>query len=144
MASKTLLFRAKYLRFLRLLPIILMMRALIIEDNPSLARFLKGILAKQGWSCDLSFSFSKAKELINKNFYHLFILDILLPDKDGFEALKIISQKAQGDLKIALISGVVNPSSAIKKIPQYLKSYCSFFKKPIDEKHFLKFLKKSP
>ena len=120
------------------------MKALIIEDNPSLARFLKGILAKQGWFCDLSFSFSKAEELINKNFYHLFILDILLPDKDGFEALKIISQKkALEDLKIALISGVINPSSALKKIPQYLKSHCSFFKKPINEKTFLKFLKET-
>lgn len=118
------------------------MRALILEDNPPLAKFLEEFLLKEGWETNLSGSWSTASCLMDKQSFDLLVLDILLPDKKGFDVLEILSQqKTNPFLKVALISGFVDEKSALKKIPENLKNRCVFFKKPIDEKAFSKFLK---
>ena len=118
------------------------MRALILEDNPPLAEFLEEFLSKEGWQTDLSSSWHSASLLMDKQSFDLLVLDILLPDKKGFDVLEILSQQKNNPfLKVALISGFVDEKSALKRIPENLKSRCVFFKKPIDEKAFSQFLK---
>ena len=117
------------------------MKALILEDNPSLAQSLQEFLSKEGWETSLSHSWSTASTFLDKHSIDLLILDILLPDKKGFEILEILSQKqTHFPLKIALISGFIDKTTALKNIPQNLKGHCMFFKKPIDEKAFSLFL----
>ena len=118
------------------------MKALILEDNLSLSNLLKKFLLKEGWQVQMSRSWKEASNLIDETLFDLFLIDILLPDKQGFEVLKILSQKKQMPFaKIALISGFFEPSSAMKKVPIALKKQCVFFKKPIQKEVFLKFLK---
>lgn len=117
------------------------MKALILEDNFSLAQFLQKILSTKGYSVFLSCSWSEASALIDKHSFDFLILDILLPDKKGFEVLKILSQKMLNpSLKIALISGFVDENSVYKNVPHNLKDNYMFFKKPIDESALLNFL----
>ena len=118
-------------------------KALVLEDNPLLAQSLQDMLITEGWKTSLSYSWGEASSLIHTNHFDLFVLDILLPDKKGFEILKILPEnKMSPHLKIILISGFVEESFAQKNIPPHLKSHCVFFKKPIDEKVFLNFLQK--
>ena len=119
------------------------MKALILEDNPALSQSLQDILLQKGWQSHSSYSWNEASQWIGKNSFELLVLDILLPDKKGFEVLKILSQKKMSSLlKIVLISGFVDESFVLKNIPETLKANCVFFKKPIDEKAFLNFLQK--
>lgn len=118
------------------------MKALVLEDNLPLTNILKQLLLKEGWQVQISHSWKEASKLTKKTSFDLFVIDILLPDKQGFEVLEILSQNSQISFaKIALISGFFDHSSAMRKIPDNLKKQCTFFKKPIQEKKFLNFLK---
>ena len=114
------------------------MKALILEDNSSLAQSLQEILFNQGWQVDVGSSFKEASFFIAKNSYDLIVIDILLTDGKGFEVLDILPQKTINlDLKIIFISGLFEKSSVLKNIPKRFKSNCIFLQKPIDEKDFL-------
>ena len=118
------------------------MRALILEDNISLANVLKEFLLKKGWQAQICSSWKEADLMIDQGLFDLYVIDILLPDTQGFEVLKALSEKNQICFaKIALISGFFDHSAVMKKIPPVLKKQCVFFKKPIQEKSFLQFLK---
>ena len=120
------------------------MKALIVEDNLFLSKLLKNMLSKEGWDVHLSGSWNSAKSLMSKHSFDLLVLDILLPDKKGFEVLSILSkEKINSHLKIILISGLVDKNSVFKNIPQNLKDHCTFFKKPIDEQAFLSFIQEN-
>ncbi len=117
------------------------MKALILEDNSSQAHSLKELLSEEGWVGHISYSWNSASAFLKENSIDLLILDILLPDKEGFEVLNILSKEKNLSIsKIILISGIANENSVSKKIPKNLKNHCVFFKKPIDEKSFLDFL----
>jgi DNA-binding response OmpR family regulator len=64
------------------------MNVLIIEDERSLSHEIEIYLTKQGFHCDVAFTGSKASELVAVNSYDFVLLDIGLPDTNGFEILK--------------------------------------------------------
>lgn len=120
------------------------MKILILEDNPSFAQFLKNLLTGEGWEILMASSWSKASFLMKNNTFDTLILDIILPDKKGFDILEILSEKEiNPNLKIALMSGFMDKSSAQNKIPFRLKSHCKFFKKPFENKELLNFIDQS-
>ena len=118
------------------------MKALILEDNANLGESLRRLITEQGLEVRLKHSWGQASSLIDSDHFDVIVLDILLPDKKGFEVLKILSEKNIMS-KVALISGLFNEEVVLKKIPENLKENCRFFKKPIDEQAFLKFIKES-
>ena len=117
------------------------MKALILEDNKSLAESLRSLLVNQGLETRFKFNWEQAEPLIETNHFDIIVLDILLPDMKGFEILKILSEK-NIQSKIALISGFTDKQQVFGNIPEKLKKNCYFFKKPIDEKAFVEFIHK--
>lgn len=71
------------------------MRILLAEDEEQLARVLKMAMEQSDYQVDAVGDGQKAVELSNKNAYDVIILDIMMPVKDGLEALKEI--RARGD-----------------------------------------------
>ena len=116
------------------------MRALILEDNSALAGSLKSLLAGQGWEVTIRPTWGEVEHSFTENNFKLIVLDVLLPDIKGFDILPLLAEKAP-TAKVAIISGLVAPESALKHIPQNIKKLCRFFKKPIEEKAFLDFVK---
>jgi DNA-binding response OmpR family regulator len=64
------------------------MNVLIVEDERSLSHEIEIYLSKQGFHCDVAFTGLKAGEMIFVNNYDFVLLDIGLPDTNGFEILK--------------------------------------------------------
>lgn len=64
------------------------MRILIIEDEVNLADALKRVFKEQHYSVDVSHTGEEGVFLANVNDYDLIILDIMLPDIDGWEVCK--------------------------------------------------------
>lgn len=67
-----------------------MIKILLVEDDMTLAMGIEYSLKVEGYQVDIGKSFVKGKELIDKNDYNLVILDIGLPDGNGFDLCKYI------------------------------------------------------
>ena len=63
---------------------------LIIEDNEELGSLISDFLRREGWSVVLSGSAEEGLDFLSKEPVKLLLLDVMLPGKDGFEALSEI------------------------------------------------------
>ena len=66
------------------------MRILLAEDEQQLARVVMTALAHEGYQVDWAKDGQQAVQLAQQTVYDLMILDIMMPIKDGIEALKEI------------------------------------------------------
>jgi len=64
------------------------MNVLIVEDEKSLSHEIEIFLTGQGYSCDVAFNGRSASEKIFVNSYDFVLLDLGLPDYNGFDILK--------------------------------------------------------
>lgn len=75
---------------------------LIVEDDHSIANLQKDYLELSGFSVKIVNSGTEGLSAIEKETFHLIILDIMLPGLDGFELLKTIREKE--DIPVLLVS----------------------------------------
>ncbi len=64
------------------------MNVLIVEDEKSLSHEMEIFLTQQGFHCDVAFNGKSASEKVFVNSYDFILLDIGLPDYNGFDLLK--------------------------------------------------------
>ncbi|NLX75951.1 MAG: response regulator transcription factor [Clostridiaceae bacterium] len=64
-----------------------MYRILIVEDDPSISELLEMNLTVAGYLCDIAADGGQALAAISRQQYDLALLDIMLPEIDGFELL---------------------------------------------------------
>lgn len=69
------------------------MNVLIVEDERSLSREIETFLKKEHFLCDTAFTGTEASEKIAVNLYDFVLLDLGLPDYDGFDLLKEARKK---------------------------------------------------
>jgi len=65
-------------------------RLLIVEDDNDIATMLQLYFASQGYEVDIASRGSEALEKTRQSLPHLIILDIMLPDFDGFEVCRTL------------------------------------------------------
>jgi DNA-binding response OmpR family regulator len=70
------------------------MRVLIVEDEPEVADFLARALREATWAPDIATTGGAALRSLSANDYDLAVLDLGLPDIDGFEVCR--RWRAQG------------------------------------------------
>lgn len=79
------------------------MKFLLIEDDEKIASLLKKGLEEEYYTVDLCSDGDEAMYLIEINNYDLIILDIMLPNKDGYEICKEI-RSIKLDIPIIMLS----------------------------------------
>lgn len=79
-----------------------MKKLLLVEDNESILKGLKYSLEQEKFEVDVSKNVHNAKKNLDSNEYDLIILDIMLPDGNGFELCKYI--KEQKDTPIIILT----------------------------------------
>ena len=67
-------------------------KILIVEDDKNISKLVKYNLEKAGFECTVTITGEKALEVLDKEAIDLIILDIMLPEMDGFETCKQIKQ----------------------------------------------------
>lgn len=65
---------------------------LLIEDNEAISKGLKYSLEQENFEATIAGNICIAKKYLKKNEYNLIILDITLPDGDGYELCKYIKE----------------------------------------------------
>ncbi len=64
------------------------MRILVVEDEPDVADLLQRVLREASWAVDLAETGGEALASLAVNDYDLAVLDVGLPDIDGFEVCR--------------------------------------------------------
>ncbi len=79
----------------------------IVDDDPGDLRLLSSILKKEGYYVYRASSAENLEAILENEEIHIILLDIILPDKNGYLVCKEVRKKYHsGSLQIVLISGV--------------------------------------
>jgi len=82
------------------------LKVLIVEDNEDESQVVKDLLHSQGIQSDTAFNGAEALKLLKKTAYDGIILDIKLPDYNGYNLLKHIKKdKDLKELPVIIYSG---------------------------------------
>ncbi len=89
------------------------MRVLLVEDDTATARSIELALASEGIVCDIAQLGEEGLEIGKIYDYDIIILDLMLPDIDGYEVLlRLRSAKVQ--VPILILSGLSGSDQKIK------------------------------
>ncbi len=82
------------------------MRVLQVEDDAATAQTVERMLTSKGYVCETTALGKEAVDLATQNAYDLILLDIMLPDIDGYEVLRQL-RDANVDTPILIQSALV-------------------------------------
>jgi len=83
------------------------MRVLYVDDDPIMTRAVERMLASEGIDCDTADLGNTAVELAKDNEYDIILLDVMLPDIDGYEVIERL-RSAGLRTPVLLQSGLVD------------------------------------
>ena len=104
-------------------------RILVVDDEPQVLELLKLHLVGAGYSVMALSSGKDALLAVETNSFDLLVLDLGLPDIDGFDVLRAVRAK-KPDLKVIATSGYL--SEPVLKIAGFLGS-SGQLQKPISQ-----------
>lgn len=67
-----------------------MIKILIVEDEKPISDLIKLSLGKQGYVCCCAYDGMSAADMLDENTFDLVLLDVMLPQVDGFELMEYI------------------------------------------------------
>jgi PleD family two-component response regulator len=70
-------------------------RLLVVEDDPDISNMLRIYFSGQGYAVDVAMRGSDALEMTRQVMPHLMVLDIMLPDIDGYEVCRTLRTNAR-------------------------------------------------
>lgn len=69
------------------------MKFLVVDDEPLIRKSLVRAFAVQGFECDEAADGKQALDKISKNDYRAILLDVIMPEKNGYEVLLEMKKK---------------------------------------------------
>lgn len=75
------------------LPVEENVRLLVVDDEERIRRLLNMYLSREGFQIDEAMDGAEALEKFEENHYDCILLDVMMPEKDGFEVLQEIRDK---------------------------------------------------
>lgn len=78
------------------------MNLFLLEDDEAIGIGLSYSLENEGYTVKLAKNISTAKKLVSNNTYDLYILDLNLPDGNGYDICKLI--KSKGDYPVIFLT----------------------------------------
>ena len=80
-------------------------RALIVEDDPAISRLVGKLLSRKNISVDSAHDGRIALDLLAENSYSVVVLDLMIPEANGFEIIRYIKEHAL-PIPVAVVSAV--------------------------------------
>ncbi|GGH05617.1 response regulator transcription factor [Silvibacterium dinghuense] len=77
---------------------------LLIDDDVELCRMLQDYLSRHGWSVSMAHRGSSGLTAALEMRHGLIVLDVMLPDFDGFELLRRLRHSADADVYVLLLT----------------------------------------
>jgi PAS domain S-box-containing protein len=108
-------------------------KILIVDDEPRMCQSLKELLTSQNYELHTGNSAREAIEFLNNNSFDLILLDLCLPDMNGYHVMDHISRQSLGALVI-ILTGNASEESAIEALRRGAYDY---LKKPFEPEKLL-------
>ena len=110
-------------------------KILIVDDEPENLQLVSHILTREGFHVTALSSAREALNFLEKDIPHLIILDVMMPDIDGFQACRLIRQNSRTvHIPVLLLT-------ALSGVEQRIKGFESgadvFISKPFEPEELL-------
>jgi two-component system cell cycle response regulator CtrA len=105
------------------------MRVLLVEDDLTAARGLTLILKSGGAVIDCADTGEEALELVRHYEYDIMVLDLMLPDMEGYEVVRRM-RAGRIDVPVLILSGLSRPQAKVKGFGMGADDYIT---KPFDQ-----------
>ncbi|MDN4085403.1 response regulator transcription factor [Paenibacillus polymyxa] len=110
-----------------------MFQILVVEDDKNTAKLMKTIIESAGYEVFLTENGIVALELLDKQHIDLIVLDIMMPQMDGFELTQTI-RESKNDIPILMVSAKHLPADKRKG---FMAGTDDYMVKPVDEDEML-------
>ena len=110
-----------------------MFNIMVVDDDKNTRLFLKAVLESENYNVTAACNGREALELMDREYIDLVVLDIMMPEMDGYEFTRILRQ-SNNDLPILMVSAKQLPADRHKG---FLVGTDDYITKPIDEKEML-------
>ena len=88
-------------------------KILVVDDEEALRTVLSTELEGEGYQVSTAGDGEEAIKILGSQQFHLILLDIKMPNVDGFEVLKFVKQK-QPSTKVIMLTGFAALKNAIE------------------------------
>ncbi len=109
------------------------MRVLLVEDDSSVARSIELMLKSEGYIVDITDLGEDGLDLGKIYDYDIIVLDLMLPDMDGYEVLKSL-RASKIETPILILSGLSELDNKIKGLGFGADDYLT---KPFDKRELI-------
>jgi len=84
-------------------------RILVVDDEPDFCAIVQGQLEKEGFEVELAYNGVEGMEKVQANPPDAIVLDVMMPEKDGYEMCKELkSDDSTCDIPVLLLTAVAS------------------------------------
>ncbi|MDY6792556.1 MAG: response regulator [Thermodesulfobacteriota bacterium] len=106
---------------------------LVVDDDPEICKYLEDILSRKPYKITVADCGGEAIKRVNRTSFDLVLLDLSLPDMEGYKVMDHIKRKSPDSLVI-IITGFASIESAIKALR---KGAYDYIRKPFEQQELL-------
>jgi len=86
---------------------------LVVDDDPSVSQGLSRLLRQSGYEVATANTGLEALAMVHGRRPDVVVLDVILPDYNGFELLEQFRLRDMSDVAIVVLSGLLRPLSGM-------------------------------
>ena len=117
-----------------------MPRVLVVDDEIGIVRLIQVNLERQGYQVETASNGAEALEKIRRERPNLLVLDVMMPEMNGFELLTIIrSDPALADMPVIMLTAKAQDADVFKGYQLQADMYLT---KPFNPSELIAFVKR--
>jgi CheY-like chemotaxis protein len=82
----------------------------VVEDDPAIRRLVKSVLVREGYRVDIASDGVEAVLKLGVCEYDVIVLDLMMPNLDGFSFINTITANDPDRLKSIIVTSAASPS----------------------------------
>lgn len=110
-----------------------MFNIMVVEDNSNVRKLMEAVLIENGYTPILAQDGLEALEILDRHHVDLIVLDIMMPNMDGYELTKVL-RESRYNLPILMVTAKDAPSDKKKG---FIIGTDDYMIKPVDEEEMI-------
>lgn len=110
-----------------------MFNIMVVEDNPNVQKLMEAVLIENGYRPVLAKDGLEALEILDREHIDLMVLDIMMPNMDGYELTKVLRESGY-NLPILMVTA---KEALADKKKGFIVGTDDYMVKPVDEEEMI-------